>query len=63
LALTDLERDDLVELYVDALARFDLLYGSQASYVSGWQQAPVRGDRGLWHLAVEVFRSGVRPTG
>jgi UDPglucose--hexose-1-phosphate uridylyltransferase len=54
-ALTDLERDDLVGLYVDVLARFDLLYGFQAPYVSGWQQAPVRGERALWHFAVEVF--------
>jgi UDPglucose--hexose-1-phosphate uridylyltransferase len=54
-ALTDAERDDLVELYVDVLSRFDALYGSAAPYVSGWQQAPVRDEGGLWHLAVEVF--------
>jgi UDPglucose--hexose-1-phosphate uridylyltransferase len=54
-ALTDVEREDLAELYVDVLGRFDLLYGSAAPYVAGWQQAPVRDHRALWHLAVEVF--------
>jgi UDPglucose--hexose-1-phosphate uridylyltransferase len=54
-ALTDVERDDLAELYTDLLGRLDVLYGSPAPYVAGWQQAPVHGERAVWHLAVEVF--------
>lgn len=49
-ALTDVERDDLAELYVDVLGRFDGLYGSPAPYVAGRQQAPVRDERELCTL-------------
>ncbi|MEO8888598.1 MAG: galactose-1-phosphate uridylyltransferase [Jatrophihabitantaceae bacterium] len=53
--LSDPERDDLAELYLDSLRRFDKLFDSPAPYVASWQQAPVRQDRDVWHLAAEIF--------
>jgi UDPglucose--hexose-1-phosphate uridylyltransferase len=55
-ALTDEERDDLAHIYLNVLKRFDRLFGGDPTpYISGWQQAPVRRDRDVWHLAAEVF--------
>ncbi len=50
------ERDDLAGIYLDVLQHFDRLFGGDPTpYISGWQQAPVRRDREVWHLAAEVF--------
>jgi UDPglucose--hexose-1-phosphate uridylyltransferase len=54
-SLTDAERDDLARIYLDVLRRFDRLFGGRTPYIAGWHQAPVRRDRDVWHLAVEVF--------
>jgi UDPglucose--hexose-1-phosphate uridylyltransferase len=56
-ALTDAERDDLAAVYLDVLQRLDRVFDLAAPtpYIAGWQQAPVRAGRDLWHLAVEVF--------
>jgi UDPglucose--hexose-1-phosphate uridylyltransferase len=29
--------------------------GTPTPYIAGWQQAPVRRDRDVWHLAAEIF--------
>jgi UDPglucose--hexose-1-phosphate uridylyltransferase len=53
--LTDEERDDFAEIYLDVLRRFDALYESPMPYIAGWHQAPVRIDRDLAYLHLELF--------
>ncbi len=54
-ALDDGERDGLVVLLQDVLARFDGLFDLPMPYMATWHQAPVRRDRDLAHLHLEVF--------
>jgi UDPglucose--hexose-1-phosphate uridylyltransferase len=54
-SLTDDERDDLATHYLGLLRRFDRLFDTPTPYIAGWQQAPVRLGRQVWHLAAEVF--------
>jgi UDPglucose--hexose-1-phosphate uridylyltransferase len=54
-SLGDGERDDLARIYLRVLQAFDALFDTPAPYIAGWQQAPVRGDRAVWHLAAEIF--------
>lgn len=54
-ALTPEERDDFAVLYLDVLGRLDALYQRPLPYVAAWHQAPVRRDRGLGWLHLEVF--------
>ncbi len=54
-ALSDDERDDLSRVYLDVLRRFDRLYDQRLPYIAAWQQAPVRGDRDLAYLHLELF--------
>jgi len=54
-ALSPDQRDDLARIYLDVLQRFDALFDTPAPYIAGWQQAPVRLTRELWHLSAEVF--------
>ncbi len=54
-ALTDAERDDFALLYLDVLHRLDGLYDERLPYIAAWQQAPVRGDRDLAYLHLQVF--------
>jgi UDPglucose--hexose-1-phosphate uridylyltransferase len=49
------ERDDFAELYLDVLSRFDGLYGEPLPYIAAWHQAPVRIDRDLAYLHLELF--------
>lgn len=54
-ALSDAERDDFAEIYLEVLRRLDRLYGAPLPYVAAWHQAPVRTDRDLAYLRLEVF--------
>jgi UDPglucose--hexose-1-phosphate uridylyltransferase len=54
-ALTDDERNDFARLYLDVLHRLDGLYDERLPYIAAWQQAPVRGDRELAYLHLQVF--------
>jgi UDPglucose--hexose-1-phosphate uridylyltransferase len=54
-ALDDEERDDLAGIYLDVLRGFENLFEAPTPYISGWQQAPVRRDREVWHLGAEIF--------
>jgi UDPglucose--hexose-1-phosphate uridylyltransferase len=54
-ALDDDERDDLALIYLEVLRRFDALFDTAVPYIAGWQQAPARREREVWHLAAEVF--------
>lgn len=53
--LTDRERDDPAEAYLDLLRRPDALYGQPMPYIAAWHQAPVRVDRELGYLHLEPF--------
>lgn len=54
-ALSDEERDEFAEIYLDVLHRLDALYDSPMPYIAAWHQAPVRIDRDLAYLHLEVF--------
>jgi len=54
-ALTDAERDDFAQLYLDVLHRLDGLYDERLPYIAAWHQAPVRADRDLAYLHLRVF--------
>jgi UDPglucose--hexose-1-phosphate uridylyltransferase len=54
-ALGAAAREEMVALQADVLERFDGLFSLRMPYVSAWMQAPVRRDRALAHLRLEVF--------
>jgi galactose-1-phosphate uridylyltransferase len=54
-ALDDDERDGLGVLLQDVLAPFDGLFDLPMPYMATWHQAPVRLDRDLAHLHLEIF--------
>jgi len=54
-ALHDAERDDFARIYLHVLGAMDNLYGLPLPYISAWHQAPVRIDRDLAYLHLEVF--------
>jgi UDPglucose--hexose-1-phosphate uridylyltransferase len=54
-ALSEEERDDLADIYLRVLQAFDRLFDTPTPYISGWQQAPVRRGRDVWHLGAEIF--------
>lgn len=54
-SLTDAERDDFAEVYLDVLRRCDALYDRPLPYIAGWHQAPVHRDRDLSWLHLELF--------
>ncbi|HEX6873009.1 MAG TPA: galactose-1-phosphate uridylyltransferase [Micromonosporaceae bacterium] len=54
-ALSGVERDDFAHLYRDVLRRCDALYQEPLPYIAAWQQAPVRVDRDLAYLHLELF--------
>jgi UDPglucose--hexose-1-phosphate uridylyltransferase len=53
-ALDGGERDGLAALLEDVLQRFDALFGDPMPYVLACQQAPVRDERALAHLHIEL---------
>ncbi|MEV1014238.1 galactose-1-phosphate uridylyltransferase [Micromonospora sp. NPDC049801] len=54
-ALDDGERDAFGPLYLDLLRRFDGLFAMPMPYIAAWHQAPVRIDRELGHLHLQLF--------
>jgi UDPglucose--hexose-1-phosphate uridylyltransferase len=48
-------RDDFPAIYLQLLRAFDNLYDAPMPYISGWHQAPVRVDRDLVSLHLELF--------
>ncbi|MQA24606.1 MAG: galactose-1-phosphate uridylyltransferase [Micromonosporaceae bacterium] len=54
-ALTDAERDAFGPLYLDLLRRLDGLFGTPMPYIAAWHQAPVRADRDLAYLHLQLF--------
>jgi UDPglucose--hexose-1-phosphate uridylyltransferase len=53
--LTDHERDDFAELYLDLLRRFDRLYDAPLPYISAWHQGPVTDAEDLGYLHLQLF--------
>ncbi len=54
-ALTEAERDAFGPLYLDLLRRFDGLFDTPMPYIAAWHQAPIRVDRELGHLHLQLF--------
>lgn len=54
-ALTSDERDDFAAVYPRVLRRCDGLYDRPLPYIAAWNQAPVRVDRELGWLHLELF--------
>lgn len=60
-SLTDVERDDLAQVYLDLLQRLDRYYvakdGSpiRLPYIAGWHQAPTRKGRDVSRLHLQVM--------
>ena len=54
-ALTEEEKADLAEVYLDVLRRFEALFETPTPYIAGWIQAPAHADRDLAHLHAQVF--------
>jgi UDPglucose--hexose-1-phosphate uridylyltransferase len=54
-ALSDEERNDFAVIYLDVLRRMDALFGVPLPYIAAWHQAPVRIDRDLGYLHLQVF--------
>jgi UDPglucose--hexose-1-phosphate uridylyltransferase len=53
--LSDAERDAFAPIYLDVLRRFDGLFDRPMPYISAWHQAPVRGERELAYLHLQLF--------
>ncbi|HEU5473041.1 MAG TPA: galactose-1-phosphate uridylyltransferase [Actinophytocola sp.] len=56
-ALTETERAAFVAVYLDVQGRFRSLFDRPLPYVAAWHQAPVRVDRELGHLHLQLFSS------
>jgi UDPglucose--hexose-1-phosphate uridylyltransferase len=54
-ALTGAERDDFADVYLQVLRRCDALYDRALPYIASWNQSPVRIDRDLGWLHLELF--------
>jgi UDPglucose--hexose-1-phosphate uridylyltransferase len=54
-ALTDDERTDLSRVYLEVLRRMEGVHADSLPYIAAWHQAPVRTDRDLAYLHLEVF--------
>ncbi len=52
--LTDTERDDLARVYLDTLQRLEALFDEPLPYIAGWYQSPVREDRDLGYLHLQI---------
>jgi len=60
-ALTDAERDDLSHIYLEVLRRMERVHDDSLPYIAAWHQAPVRHDRDLACLHLEIFSSRRAP--
>jgi UDPglucose--hexose-1-phosphate uridylyltransferase len=54
-ALSNDERDAFAPVYLEVLRRLDGLFGIRMPYIAAWHQAPVRVDRDLSYLHLQVF--------
>jgi UDPglucose--hexose-1-phosphate uridylyltransferase len=54
-SLTGAERAELAEVYPDVLRRMEAVFDDTLPYVAAWHQAPVRIDRDLAYLHLQLF--------
>ncbi|MGN6793029.1 MAG: galactose-1-phosphate uridylyltransferase [Streptosporangiaceae bacterium] len=54
-SLTGAERSELAEVYLDVLRRMEAVFDDTLPYVAAWHQAPVRIDRDLAYLHLQLF--------
>jgi len=54
-SLTDTEREQLAAIYLDVLRRMERVHQDSLPYIAAWHQAPVRIDRDLAYLHLELF--------
>jgi UDPglucose--hexose-1-phosphate uridylyltransferase len=59
--LTDPERVEFCEIYLDILRRFDRLFGVPAPYIAAWHQAPVQDGHLELALHLELFTTRRAP--
>ena len=52
--LNDEERQEFCAIYLDVLGRMEAAYGPHLPYIAGWYQAPVRTDRDLSYLHLQL---------
>jgi len=60
-ALSGAERDAFAVLYLEVLRRLDGMFGLPMPYISAWHQAPVRADRDLAYLHLQLFSTRRAP--
>jgi len=53
-ALTEAELDELSRVYLAVLRRLEAVFDDTLPYIAGWHQAPVRRDRDLAYLHLQV---------
>lgn len=54
-SLTAVEREQLATIYLDVLRRMERVHQDSLPYIAAWHQAPVRSDRDLAYLHLELF--------
>jgi UDPglucose--hexose-1-phosphate uridylyltransferase len=59
--LSDPQRSEFCEIYLDILRRFDRLFGAPAPYIAAWHQAPVREGHLELGLHLELFTTRRAP--
>ncbi|MGE5288690.1 MAG: galactose-1-phosphate uridylyltransferase [Micromonosporaceae bacterium] len=59
--LSEAERDDFCHIYLDVMRRMASLYESPIPYISAWHQAPVRIDRELGYLHLQIHSAQRAP--
>lgn len=60
-ALSTEERAAFCPIYIDVLRRFHHVFDKPIPYISAWHQAPVRVDRSLGYLHLQLFSSRRAP--
>jgi UDPglucose--hexose-1-phosphate uridylyltransferase len=60
-ALSNAEREAFGPLYLEVLRRLDGLFGLPMPYIAAWHQAPVRVDRDLAYLHLQLFSTRRAP--
>lgn len=59
--LDDAQREDFADAYPDILRRLDAVFDLPMPYIAAWHQAPVRRDRDLAWLHLELFSTRRAP--
>jgi UDPglucose--hexose-1-phosphate uridylyltransferase len=59
--LTDPERKEFCDIYLDVLRRFDRLFGAPAPYIAAWHQAPLQDGHQELALHLELFTTRRAP--